>query len=255
MLLRRVISHVRKQEWTAISIDFLIVVLGVFVATQVANWNAERGERAAEAGYLAALEGDITFSIASLETLVAQLEVQEAARQRLFDYSSDPAAEIAPEELDLLVKQGIFHLPSINISQITFDTLKSSGRLTVLRSPELVAALQELDAQVATALVTQADELQVTYLFTDPMLVGSFDMLGVFQQPNLGGTKAIAWLPDERAESGVPEIAKSLQFRNAVLYRSYFALSRINSVRDILAEHRKIGELIDARQTRLGVSP
>jgi hypothetical protein len=31
MLLRRVIKHLQHQEWTVIIIDFLIVVLGVFV--------------------------------------------------------------------------------------------------------------------------------------------------------------------------------------------------------------------------------
>ena len=39
MLLRRFIEHVRKQEWTAIAIDFVIVVVGVFIGIQVANWN------------------------------------------------------------------------------------------------------------------------------------------------------------------------------------------------------------------------
>ena len=39
MLLRRVIRHVRKQEWTAVGIDFLIVVIGVLLAMQVSNWN------------------------------------------------------------------------------------------------------------------------------------------------------------------------------------------------------------------------
>ena len=34
MILRRVIQHVKKQEWTAIAIDFCIVVLGVFVGIQ-----------------------------------------------------------------------------------------------------------------------------------------------------------------------------------------------------------------------------
>ena len=29
MILRRVIQHVRKQEWTALAIDFVIVVIGV----------------------------------------------------------------------------------------------------------------------------------------------------------------------------------------------------------------------------------
>jgi len=43
MILRRVIDHFRKQEWTAIAIDFVIVVLGIFVGLQVSNWNENRG--------------------------------------------------------------------------------------------------------------------------------------------------------------------------------------------------------------------
>jgi hypothetical protein len=42
MLLRRVIEHVREQNWLAVFIDFLIVVVGVFIGIQVANWNEER---------------------------------------------------------------------------------------------------------------------------------------------------------------------------------------------------------------------
>jgi len=53
MILRRVIAHFRKQEWTAIGIDFVIVVVGVFVATQVTDWNNARLERAE---YLRAVE-------------------------------------------------------------------------------------------------------------------------------------------------------------------------------------------------------
>ena len=48
MILRRVIQHVRKQEWTAIAIDFCIVVIGVFLGIQVANWNEERKLKAVE---------------------------------------------------------------------------------------------------------------------------------------------------------------------------------------------------------------
>jgi len=45
MLLRRVTEHVREQNWTAIGIDFVIVVVGVFVGIQVSNWNETRAER------------------------------------------------------------------------------------------------------------------------------------------------------------------------------------------------------------------
>jgi hypothetical protein len=45
MLFRRVRDHVVHQNWTAIAIDFLIVVAGVFVGTQVSNWNSDRLEQ------------------------------------------------------------------------------------------------------------------------------------------------------------------------------------------------------------------
>lgn len=39
MLLRRITEHLRNQNWFAVAIDFVIVVAGVFLGIQVANWN------------------------------------------------------------------------------------------------------------------------------------------------------------------------------------------------------------------------
>jgi len=60
MILRRVINHFRKQEWTAIAIDFLIVVIGVFVGMQVNNWNAARADRLAERAFIEVLRDQIS---------------------------------------------------------------------------------------------------------------------------------------------------------------------------------------------------
>ena len=59
MILRRVIAHFRKQEWTAIAIDFLIVVIGVFVGLQVNNWNETRAARDSERTFLEAVRDDL----------------------------------------------------------------------------------------------------------------------------------------------------------------------------------------------------
>lgn len=45
MFLRRIVEALRVQNWTAIAIEFAIVVFGVFLGTQVANWNQDRAER------------------------------------------------------------------------------------------------------------------------------------------------------------------------------------------------------------------
>jgi len=44
MLLRRVIEHVKHQNWTAVALDFVIVVMGVFIGIQVSNWNEARAD-------------------------------------------------------------------------------------------------------------------------------------------------------------------------------------------------------------------
>ncbi|MEO0368372.1 MAG: hypothetical protein AAF197_06240 [Pseudomonadota bacterium] len=46
MLLRRVTQHLKAQNWFAVFLDFLIVVVGVFIGIQVANWNDSRAARA-----------------------------------------------------------------------------------------------------------------------------------------------------------------------------------------------------------------
>jgi len=60
MLLRRITKHVKAQNWFAVGLDFLIVVVGVFIGIQVANWNDARRDRAIEALYLDRLQQEIT---------------------------------------------------------------------------------------------------------------------------------------------------------------------------------------------------
>ncbi len=52
MILRSITKHVRDQNWLAVGLDFLIVIIGVFIGIQVANWNDERRDAIAEAALL-----------------------------------------------------------------------------------------------------------------------------------------------------------------------------------------------------------
>ena len=65
MLLRRITKDVKDQNWFAVGIDFCIVVVGVFIGIQVANWNDERQDRVDEVYYLERILTDIDDSIAS----------------------------------------------------------------------------------------------------------------------------------------------------------------------------------------------
>ena len=67
MILRRLTKHVKDQNWFAVGLDFVIVVVGVFVAMQVANWNSARIERELERAYLLRLHEEVSVTIGEQE--------------------------------------------------------------------------------------------------------------------------------------------------------------------------------------------
>lgn len=45
MILRRMAESLRNQNWTAVAIELAIVIVGVFIGIQAANWNQARQQR------------------------------------------------------------------------------------------------------------------------------------------------------------------------------------------------------------------
>ena len=58
MILRRFSQALKDQNWTTILVEFVLLVAGVFLGIQAANWNETRRERALEAEYIARLQRD-----------------------------------------------------------------------------------------------------------------------------------------------------------------------------------------------------
>jgi hypothetical protein len=83
MLLRRVMKHVRDQNWFAVGIDFLIVVTGVFIGIQVANWNEARGAAQREIEYLQQLRNEIVTNNERLEYRVDYTRTVVASAERV----------------------------------------------------------------------------------------------------------------------------------------------------------------------------
>ena len=84
MLLRRVIQHVKHQDWFAVALDFVIVVVGVFIGIEVANWNSERAGYQRETEALVELRNELEASIVATQAkLEAYQQVTDAGRRSL----------------------------------------------------------------------------------------------------------------------------------------------------------------------------
>ena len=104
MILRRVIEHLRKQEWTAIAIDFVIVVVGVFVGMQVTNWNEARANRGIVDRHLAEIVEDLDSHLALNDALygsaVARVGAVDYIYERAFNRELPRTLVLSTESWD-----------------------------------------------------------------------------------------------------------------------------------------------------------
>jgi len=140
MLLRRAMKHVRDQNWIAVGLDFLIVVTGVFIGIQVANWNEERLERSQEVEYVRRLAEDLRQDIKSYD---AMLEVYTIKQETILALRDAPLASVIAGDLREAALRLEYSLYKAMPAQrsATFDDLVGSGRLRLVRNSAFRAAL------------------------------------------------------------------------------------------------------------------
>ncbi|MEZ5894983.1 MAG: hypothetical protein R3C40_11440 [Parvularculaceae bacterium] len=122
MILRRIAEHVKAQNWTAVALDFVIVVAGVFMGIQLGNWNEARNENN------------------QLDQQLTSLRVELEENQQHF---SDYRAELVQQMDDVNALRAAFkkHPPAISAEEVNARLL-NVGRIKVF-APDLTA-LNEL---------------------------------------------------------------------------------------------------------------
>lgn len=140
MLLRRVIEHVKTQNWMAVGLDFVIVVAGVFIGIQVSNWNAAIADRRTETEYLRQLQGDLQNI---QEEVAAQIEFEQfhaTLANEIYDLiRNDASAERARK-----ITMGLNELTvrrTLRTQSPTFLDLQGSGRLEIISDQALRSAI------------------------------------------------------------------------------------------------------------------
>ena len=154
MILRRVIQHVREQNWTAVGIDFTIVVVGVFIGIQVSNWNDSRSDRAQERLLLQRLHADFVALAAESDQKITQLEESLAAVSQLTQhvraFPSDADAATYSQLIDR-----VFTVPSSADLSGTYAEIVSSGSMHLISNEALRAELVEHAAKTREHQLSQ----------------------------------------------------------------------------------------------------
>ena len=149
MLLRSLTKHVTDQNWFAVFIDFLIVVVGVFIGIQVANWNADRQNITKEQVYLTRLNDELKVTIERLEggseTFLTSVKALQLLLDSRNEYQKNPATYEADEDI---LKQAFENMTKGRVpasSPAVFEEMVANGELTLIRNTKLRQALYEFD--------------------------------------------------------------------------------------------------------------
>lgn len=151
MILRRLAISIRNQDWFAVLIEFVVVVAGIFAGLQANDWAQERADRAQEHAALQRLFYEAESARNFLDGHVQRTRQLNKLRRDAIQFA-DGNAPVPEDELPL--KIGINTLamfPAILPVSATYDELKSSGQMQLIRSP----ALREQIAVFHTELAFQ----------------------------------------------------------------------------------------------------
>lgn len=144
MILRRLASAVRRQDWFTVFLEIAIVMIGILLGLQVNAWNQSRIDRAEEAVFLQALYEDVLELELNSRHLIAdrieQLDALGTAADVLFgrvDWRN-----LTEFECDAVATS---HAPGIVPTSLpSWTALQDAGRTSILTNTELKRALATL---------------------------------------------------------------------------------------------------------------
>ena len=149
MILRRLSQSLKEQNWTAIIIEFVLLVTGVFLGIQVSNWNQERETAKKAAVFTERLRGDLRVEVWRFKALnLYYKDVLENARVTLLDLEG--ISRMSNEALVIAAYRATQYSEFIQY-RATYDELTSTGNIGLVADPKLRKMANEV---FSTALYT-----------------------------------------------------------------------------------------------------
>ncbi len=138
MLLRRITQHIKDQNWFAVFVDFLIVVVGVFIGIQVANWNNSLADTRLSQFYVDSMINDLNLDLTSQKN---QLEYYKSVRDSLL-LADRLLAETNPDSKTLvLAAYRATEIGTVTANRSIWDQVISSGHIGLIPENVLSAGL------------------------------------------------------------------------------------------------------------------
>lgn len=135
MIFRRFAGNLRQQDWTAVAVELVVVVAGVFIGLQVSNWNEDRQTNAKAVVFTQGLRADLREEAWAWEYEIAYAnDVLVNAKK-----AADALSNKTPLSDEALLVAGYRATQyEFNVRRrATYDELTSTGEIGLIHDPAL----------------------------------------------------------------------------------------------------------------------
>ena len=178
MLLRRISAHIRGENWFAVVLDLLVVVVGLFLGLQIDTWWEGQKEARIESTYLQEIREDFELNKSSLHEQISDVEQIIRSMIVLHEQSTlvDPSLSIVELNENFSL---INNMPTFVIATRAYVNLTGSGDLKLLRNRRLKNLLAAYYAAAdLTAIVQSTHEMELVQTF-QPYIIDNLDYAAV----------------------------------------------------------------------------
>ena len=234
MLLRRISAHIRGENWSAVVLDLLVVVVGLFLGLQIDTWWEGQKEARIESTYLQEIREDFELNKSSLHEQIRRAE--HIIRSMIVLHEQSTLVEPSLSIVELNEKfSSIHHMPAFVIATRAYVNLTGSGDLKLLRNRRLKNLLAAYYAAAdLTAIVQSTHEMELVQTF-QPYIIDNLDYAAV---------KPSDWLvydliddfllTTSSEEARILDVLETRQFRNVVVQKWVISTDLLDQFRGML---------------------
>nr|WP_298931346.1 hypothetical protein [uncultured Erythrobacter sp.] len=239
MLFRRITQHVREQNWTAIAIDFVIVVTGVFLGLQVQEWSSDRAERARVAAQLASFRAELILAREDIAAHKDYIEDRLAAAREVRAILADPQRDVPDAEIYALSRSAIRAAALTVDIRRGYEELSQSGSISSIRDPDLKQILYTWDSRLSRMRMAEARSAEQRDILTIPPILGAMSAGNIYVTDGRG----VGIAPADRFPLDLPALRRDRDFDNALAIRE---IQATQNLRLLIGFEEATNELIDA---------
>ena len=249
-LKNRISKALARQDWAAVAIELVVVVVGILIALGVGQWAEQRSERQRERLSLERLHDDLQIEYAVATSAEGWARVRLEAIEKLADLTAHPEhAGLDPSSVPLAIETASWRsFPQV--SAFVYNELQDTGQMRLIRSFELRRGLADHYGRLGTdARIGEDRAAEVRFEAATAGLLSVDELLAIERRPGerrMLPTQPARALALARAFAARPDAVREL----AGLGQHHMFNLRV--IGEMKTRIRALEALIEREQRRLG---